>query len=296
MVLTTTIDKYCHILFRRMPPFLGSKYLVFYSKMEKVQDRELIEHPGVRECLKFMNIDEPLEINHAGDLPARSGLRSSSAFTVGMLHACYALLGKPVHQSTLANEAIKIEKNILRENGGVQDQIECALGGINVLTFNRDETYTVQHIDIGDKARWFEQYLVLVYTDRDRLSSDISKLHKEGLKSKHDLIREMMDLVPLGAKVLKTGTPVELGELLHETWMMKRELSAKVSDPEIDAWYETARHHGAIGGKILGAGAGGFILLCVPPDRRDDMLKAIGLQSIPVKFEHRGSHLVLNEQ
>lgn len=287
-VLSTTIDKYCYILLRRMPPFLGTRYRVFWSQMEKVNTVEEIQHDGVRECLKFIGIDEPIEINHAGDLPARSGLGSSSAFTVGMLNALYALNGQQVGRGRLANEAIRIERTISRNNCGIQDQIECAFGGINVVNLNKDGSYNIRQLDIKDRASFFEEHLVLVFTDITRDPPAVNA------QTKNDkLMSRMVDLVPLAAKIFESGTPVELGHLLHETWTLKRQLSTNVTNPRIDAIYETARQNGAIGGKLLGAGGGGFMLFCVPPEKRRGMLEALKLQSVPVRFEYSGSQLII---
>ena len=290
IVLSTTIDRYCYILLRRMPPFLGTRYRVFWSQMEKVDTVAEIKHDGVRECLKFLGIDEPIEINHAGDLPARSGLASSSAFTVGMLNALYALNGEQVGKGRLANEAIFIENVISRNNHGIQDQIECAFGGINVTNINRDGTYNIQQLDIKNRAALFEEYLVLVFTDitRDPLDTNAQTIPSAG-----KLLYRMMDIVPIAAKILENGTPVELGHLLHETWTLKRQLSNKITNPKIDAIYETARQNGAIGGKLLGAGGGGFMLFCVPPEKRREMLDSLKLHSVPVRFEYTGSQLIL---
>ena len=292
-VLTTTIDKYCYVLIRRMPPFLGSKYRIFWSKMETVDNREEIQHPGVRGCLQYLNMDEPLEINHAGDLPARSGLGSSSAFTVGLLHALYVLNGVSISRVRLADEAIEVEQNVLKETVGVQDQIECSWGGINIIKFERDGSYSVRPINIERRVSLFEDYLVLVFTDLQRFSSEIANSQVNNMRVKESLIHRMVDMVPVAEKILHEGDPVELGQLLHETWMLKRQLSDKVTNARIDDIYDTARQNGAIGGKILGAGGGGFLLLCVHPTRRQSMLDAIGLHSVPVKFEHNGSQVVL---
>ena len=291
-VLSTTIDRYCYILLRRMPPFLGTRYRVFWSQMEKVDTVDAIQHDGVRECLKFLGIDEPIEINHAGDLPARSGLASSSAFTVGMLNALYALNGQQVSRGRLANEAICIERTISRNNCGVQDQIECAFGGINVVNIDKDGSYNIRQLDIKDRASLFEEYLVLVFTDITR-DPEATNAQTKNDEPTQKLLLRMMEMVPIAAKILESGTPVELGHLLHETWILKRQLSNKITNSRIDSVYETARQNGAIGGKLLGAGGGGFMLFCVPPEKRRDMLDALKLQSVPVRFEYSGSQLIL---
>jgi D-glycero-alpha-D-manno-heptose-7-phosphate kinase len=293
-VLTTTIDRYCHICLRRMPPFLGSKYRVFWSKMENVNEVSEIEHPGVRGCLQYFGIEDGLEINHAGDLPARSGLGSSSAFTVGMLHALHLLLGEDAGPALLADQAVYVEQDVLAETVGIQDQIECAWGGINHITINTDRDYAINPVLLDrERIQALEAHLVLVFTGLQRHASEIARAQVENAGRKTEQLHRIAELVPQAVETLSAGTPLELGALLHETWMLKRELSDKVSTPEIDDLYTTARWHGAVGGKVLGAGGGGFVLLCVPPERREKMLEALGLYAVPVRFEHGGSQVVL---
>jgi len=293
-VLTSTINKYCYISLRRMPPFLGSKYRIFWSKSETVDLLEDIEHSGVRGCLQYLGITDGIEVNHAGDLPARSGLGSSSAFTVGMLHALHALNGEHPGRATLANEAIKVEQEILKETVGIQDQIECAWGGLNLISISHDGRYNVEPLIIPNgRLKEIEDHLVLVFTDLQRYASEIAKSQMDNVNQKQDELHQIVDMVPQAASILMYGSMEEFGYLLHESWMLKRSLSDKVTNPEIDSIYETARANGAYGGKILGAGGGGFMLLCVSPDKRESMLRSINLISIPVEFEHSGSQVVL---
>ena len=225
-VLTTTIDRYCFICLRRMPPFLGSKYRVFWSKMENVDEVDDIEHPGVRGCLQYLGIDDDLEINHAGELPARSGLGSSSAFTVGMLHALHLLRGEEVGRAQLADEAIHVEQNVLKETVGAQDQIECAWGGLNHITINTDGTYAVEPVMLGPNTREdFESYLVLVYTGVQRHASVIAQTQIDNVSRNTIQLRHIAELVPYAVEMLTKGEPEIFGALLHETWRLKRELS-----------------------------------------------------------------------
>lgn len=293
-VLTTTIDRYCFICLRRMPPFLGSKYRIFWSRMEAVDKVADIEHPGVRGCLQYLGVDEGVEINHAGDLPARSGLGSSSAFTVGMLHALHLLRGEDAGRAQLADEAIHVEQDVLQETVGIQDQIECAWGGINHIVINTDGGYGIEPLLMnGVRLSELERHLVLVFTGLQRHASEIAQTQVDNAGRKTEQLRRIAELVPVAVETMLTGTPLELGALLHETWMLKRELSDKVSTPEIDDLYTTARWHGAIGGKVLGAGGGGFVLLCVPPEKREGMLRALGLYSVSIRFELSGTQAVL---
>ncbi len=291
-VLTTTIDKYCYISLRYMPAFLGRKYRVFWSKMETVDSIAEIEHPGVRGCLQYLGVEEGIEVNHAGDLPARSGLGSSSAFTVGMLNALHMLRNDSTSRYGLADEAIAVEQDVLHETVGIQDQIQCAFGGFNLITIERDGTYNVNTMQLKPgQQRALESHLVIVFTELQRYASDIAAEQVSNVDRKQKQLERIAALVPEAINVLKY--PRLFGELLHETWMLKRELSDKVTNPHLDALYYAARSRGAIGGKLLGAGGGGFMLLCVPPGKRDDVLAVLGLFSVPVKFEHHGSQVVL---
>lgn len=293
MVLTSTIDKYCHVLLRKMPPFLGAKYLVFWSKAEKVNSREEIQHNGVRGCLQYMDIDDYIEVNHAGDLPARSGLGSSSSFTVGMLHALHVLNGNYPGRATLADQAIAVEQRILKETVGIQDQIECAWGGLNVIKITQDGEYNVTPILLSDEMReWVESNLVLVFTDLQRYATEIASA--QVAEDNDEKIHKIVNLVWPAVEAMKSGDMEEFGRLLHESWLLKRGLSSKVTNSTIDDIYQKARQAGAYGGKILGAGGGGFMLLCVPPEKRQKVIDATGCLSVPVKFEFGGSQLVLN--
>ena len=293
-VLTTTIDKYCHVLLRRMPPFLGSKYRVFWSKAEAVDRIEDIQHAGVRGCLQFLEMADGIEVNHAGDLPARSGLGSSSAFTVGFLHALHALNGERPGRAQLAREATTVEQDVLHETVGIQDQIECAWGGTNIITFGREGEYSVHPLGWYPEAQTeIESHLMLLFTGLQRHASEIAASQVDNVDRKEKEIGQLVSLVTDTAKAMARGSAATLGELLHEGWMLKRELSDKVTTSEIDEMYEAAIKAGAYGGKILGAGGGGFLLICAPPELHKTIAAATEPLSVPVKFEHRGSEVVL---
>ncbi len=297
-VLSTTIDKYCYISLRRMPPFLGSKYRVFWSQMEAVDEREDIQHAGVRGCLEFLDIDDGIEITHAGDLPARSGLGSSSAFTVGMLSALHTLRGETPSAAQIANEAIQVEQKVLRETVGVQDQIACAWGGLNMIVIGRAGEYAVSPLILStERVAKLESCLMLFFTGIQRHASEIAKAQIENTELNMDYLASIAAQVPEGVKLLKEGSLDEFGDLLNYAWRFKCQLSDKISTPEIDGMYDRALEAGALGGKILGAGGGGFMLFYVPPERQGAVREALGgLIDIPVKFEHRGSQVVINAQ
>lgn len=294
-VLTSTLDKYCYLSVRRMPPFLGTKYRVFWSKMEAVDRLEDIQHAGVRGCLTAMGIDDGIEVNHAGDLPARSGLGSSSSFTVGMLHALHALRGEYAAPAQLASEAIRVEQDVLKETVGIQDQIECAFGGLNLITIRPDGDYSVAPIVLheGLKAE-LQGRLMLFFTGIQRHASEIADAQVANAERKHDELAAIASLVPRAISALSTGRLDRFGALLHETWVLKRELSGLVSSPHLDGIYERARSAGAVGGKLLGAGGGGFFLFYVPEEYQQDVRDALpDLVESRFRFGGNGSQVVL---
>lgn len=295
-VLTTTIDRYAYISLRRMPPFLGTKYRIVWSEFEKVDRVEDIRHAGVRGCLQYLGVEDGIEVNHAGDLPARSGLGSSSSFTVGMLSALHAMDGRRPSAADLADQAIAVEQDVLKETVGVQDQIECAWGGLNLINIQTDGTYGVTPMILGDSlVKNIEDHLVLVFTGLQRHASEIAQAQIDNVDRRLEEMKEIVALVPRACTALRAMDMEEFGALLDESWILKRQLSDKVTSKEIDGVYDRARRAGAYGGKLLGAGGGGFMLLCVPPARRQGMLDSLGLLSVPVKLEHRGSQIVLAE-
>lgn len=298
VVLATTIDKYCHISCRYLPPFFEHKHRIVYSLIENVRNIEEIKHPAVRAILDWAGCDDQgLEIHHDGDLPARSGLGSSSSFTVGLIHALAALRGKYVSKDELAAQAIHMEQQILKENVGSQDQISAAFGGFNRIDFKKNDTFQVAPIILPhDRLIEFQRHLMLCFTGFSRFASDIAKSKIENFKSRGIELKRMREMVDEAVQILqKTNVPMEeVGKLLHQSWLCKRSLSDKVSTPEIDGLYEEAMRAGATGGKILGAGGGGFLLLFVKPELQSkvrDRLKR--LVHVPFRFEDSGSRVVL---
>ncbi|KKM24940.1 hypothetical protein LCGC14_1600040 [marine sediment metagenome] len=293
-VLSTTISQYCYISLRYTPPFLGTKYRVHWSRAEEVDKLEDIKHPGVRGCLQYLEIDEGVEVNHAGDLPARSGLGSSSAFTVGMLHALHTLRGEMISRGDLANEAIEVEQVVLGETVGIQDQIQCTWGGLNHIKIEKDGDYILERLELPISVREnLEDNLVLVFTGLQRHASQIAAAQVSNFDHKKDQLDRIAGLVGEGIETI-SHSPKQFGELLHETWMLKRDLAYEVTNVRIDEIYQAALNNGAYGGKVLGAGGGGFILFCVPPQHRQRMIECLGLMSIPVKFEYHGTQIVLS--
>ncbi|MDO8488727.1 MAG: kinase, partial [Candidatus Omnitrophota bacterium] len=266
-VLSTTIDKYCYISIRYLPPFFEHKHRIVYSIVENVLSANEIKHPVVKAILKYFKIEKGVEIHHDGDLPARSGLGSSSSFTVGMLNSIYALKGKIISKSQLAKEAIHIEREILKESVGSQDQIAVAYGGFNKIIFNNDHDFRVEAVTLHkDKIKELQSHLMLVYTGLSRFASEIATEQIRNTPNKEKELKVMRGMVDQAVEILNSNSNIsEFGRLLNESWQVKKRLSSKVSNSEVDSLYAKALKHGAIGGKLLGAGGGGFMLLFVRP-------------------------------
>lgn len=296
-VLGTTIDKFCWISCRKLPPFFKHKHRIVYSQIETVNDFSEINHPAVREVLRFMNPESGLEINHDGDLPARSGLGSSSSFTVGLITALRALRGERIPKKELAENALHVEQNLIREAVGSQDQIMAAYGGLNRVDFRQDGSFDVSPF-ILSKERKAELHsrMLLFFTGFSRIAATIAEAKISNFQNRKTELLTMKELVEEASQVLrsKTQSVDQIGSLLHETWKLKRALSDKVSNPMIDEIYETGLSAGALGGKILGAGGGGFILFFAKPDLHDrirDRLRS--LLHVSFNLEDSGSRVVL---
>lgn len=297
-VLAATIDKYCYLSCRCLPPFFEHRMRVVYSKIEQVKSVDEILHPSVRAVLNHLDIDRGLEIHHDGDLPARSGMGSSSAFTVGLLHALYALKGMMPSKRQLALESIHIEQEILKETVGSQDQVMAAYGGLRHVQFLPNGEISVRPMTLSQmRLNELNSHLMLFYTGIVRTASDVAKSYVDDMQAKRRQLRIMRDLVEEAIGILNSDQDLRgFGQLLHEAWLAKRSLSAKVSNPEVDGLYETATKAGAIGGKLTGAGGGGFMLLFVPPDRHDQVKAALNtLIHVPFRFEPNGSQMVFFE-
>jgi D-glycero-alpha-D-manno-heptose-7-phosphate kinase len=296
-VLATTFDKYCYISVRPLPQFFDHKFRIVYSSMENVKDINKIQHPSVRETLKYFNCNHGLEIHHDGDLPAKSGLGSSSSFTVGLINAMNAHKGKYSSPYELASSAIHIEQNLIKECVGSQDQISAAYGGFNEIEFHTDDTFIVEpKVFSKDRIKDLNDHLMLFFTGISRFSSEVEERKISNIKNNHTQMRELYNMVGEGCSILSNvNTPInEFGKLLHQAWENKRSLSSKVTNSKIDELYNAAIKAGAVGGKILGSGGGGFILFFVKPENQDKVKKALSrLTFVPFKFENTGSKVVL---
>jgi D-glycero-alpha-D-manno-heptose-7-phosphate kinase len=294
-VLSTTIDKYCYLSCRYLPPFFDHKIRLVYSRIENCQNVDQIEHPSIREVLRFMKFDRGLEIHHDGDLPARSGMGSSSSFTVGLLHALYALNGIMPNKRRLALEGIHIEQQLLREVVGSQDQVSAAYGGLNHIQFFPNGDISVTPVTIAaERVRELNSHLVLIYTGIKRTASTIAETYVNNIDDSKRQLRIMKDLVDESISVLNSGRDLTaFGDLLHEAWQAKRSLSSSVTNSEVDSLYQEAKAAGAIGGKLMGAGGGGFMLLFVPPSKQEKVRERLNrLLFVPFKFEFSGSQII----
>ncbi|MFC1982110.1 kinase [Chloroflexota bacterium] len=297
-VLGTSIDKYCYITCRCLPPFFEHKHRIVYSQTELVRDISEIRHPAVRAILRFMEITEGMEIHHDGDLPARTGLGSSSSFTVGVLHALYTLKEVTPSRMQLAREAIHVEQNIMKENVGSQDQVLTAFGGLSRVDFSGEDNIDIKHIAIKPKRlESLQNHLMLFFTGFSRTASEIAGEQIKQTPNKKRELTEMHHMVDEAINILNgKGDLVEFGKLLHESWQLKRSLTSKVSTPYTDFLYETALHAGATGGKLLGAGGGGFILFFVKPELQPEVREALsGILHVPFHFESSGSQVIFHE-
>ena len=298
-VLATAIDKYCYISCRHLPPFFEHKHRIVYSKVENVKEIKEIQHPSVRAVLSTLETNAGLEIHHNGDLPARSGIGSSSSFTVGLINVINALKGQQISKEDLAKQAIYIEQKVLKESVGSQDQILASFGGFNRINFYPDDTFNITPVIISKSLTdQLQSHMLLFFTGVSRFSSDIAKDKIANFKNRFQELTQIKQMVDEGLSILQSpSTPIaELGKLLHESWQLKRSLSNKVSTPEIDTIYQTGLAAGAIGGKILGAGGGGFILFFAKPENHKNIRKKLkGLVQVSFCFDNIGSKIVLYE-
>ena len=294
-VLATTINKYCYLSVRFLPPFFEHKFRIVYSKIESCQSVSEIVHPAVRGILRFLKINRGLEIHHDGDLPARSGLGSSSAFTVGLLHALYALKGHMVNKHQLAKESIYLEQKVLKETVGSQDQVLASYGGFNHITFHPNGEVTLKPITLSSKrVRELENHLMLFYTGIPRTASKVAKSYVKKINNQRKQLRMVHDFVEEALSILTSNQDITaFGELLNESWQIKKTLSSVVSNPFVDEIYQKSQSSGAIGGKLIGAGGGGFLLLFVPPYYQKRVRESLSkLIYVPFKFESQGSQII----
>lgn len=293
-VLSTTFDKYCYVNVRHLPRFFKYSTELSYSKTERVNSIDDIQHPAIRNAMKMLDMHE-IRLTYEADLPARSGLGTSSSFAVGMLNAFYALKGKYADKKKLADEAIYLERNLCNEAGGWQDQIAAAFGGFNRINFS-DEGYEVLPIIISpDRKKQLNNNLLMFFTGFTRFSSDVQKANSTDKKDKKSQLKEMLKLVDDAEKILtdKNTDLDDFGRLLNHTWKLKRQIGSAVSTDNIDYLYSKGIKAGAVGGKLLGAGGGGFLVFYVTPEYRKSVVSAMSdLLYVPFEFENGGTRII----
>lgn len=295
-VLSTSINKYCYLTCRYLPPFFEHKTRLVWSRVEMVKDVDEIVHPTAKAVIKFLGINDGLEIHHDADLPARSGLGSSSVFTVGLLHSLHTLKGETPTKLQLALDAIHIEQERVRENVGSQDQVAAAFGGLNKIEFGGPEHIKVTPIPIsGDRLQALENHIMLFFTGLARNASEVAAEQIRMTPKKAKELKEMHRMVDMATKLLEDGNFTDFGKLLHEAWQVKKSLSSQISNSSIDEVYEVGRSVGALGGKLLGAGSGGFMMFFVKPEDQAQVKEKLSkLLCVPVKFENAGSQIIFN--
>lgn len=294
-VIAGTIDKYCYLTCRHLPPFFEHKYRVVWSKIENCLSLDEISHPAVAAVIRHLQISRGLEIHHVGDLPARSGMGSSSAFTVGLLNALYGLKGRMITKYDLAMESIHLEQEILKETVGSQDQVCAAYGGLNRIDFHPNGEIAVTPVTISrTRLTELNSHLMLFYTGIKRTSSEVQTKFVEAIDNKKRQLRIMKDLVDESISLLNSDSSItDIGELLAEAWDAKRTLSHGVTNQDVDTIHARAIEAGALGGKLTGAGGGGFLLLFVPPARQQQMKEALNhFIHVPFSFEFSGSQII----
>lgn len=293
-VISTTFDKYCYVNVRHMPPFHPYISELVHNRFERVNDIEEIEHPLIRECMRLHDIHE-IRLTYEGDLPARSGLGTSSTFAVGMLNAFCALKGKMMSKRQLAQEAIHVERDVLKEHGGWQDQVAAAYGGLNRIDF-KNHDFSVKPIIISpERKRELDDNLLLFYTGIQRFSSEIQADTFAKPVDKIQQLQDMLALVDEAERILtdKNTSLDEYGKLLDTTWKLKRGTGSKISNGSIDELYNSAIKAGALGGKLLGAGGGGFLLFYCEKEKQEKLIKELDkLMIVPFAFENEGAQVL----
>lgn len=294
-VLSTTFDKYCYVNVRHLPRFFDYSTEISYSKTERVTNVEDIQHPAVRNAMRMLDMHE-IRLTYEADLPARSGLGTSSSFAVGMLNAFYALKGKYADKRKLADEAIYLERVLCQEAGGWQDQIAASFGGFNRINFNEDGYEVLPVIISPERKKQLNDNLLMFFTGFTRFSSDVQKANSSSSpKDKNAMLKEMYSLVDDAEKVLteKTADLDDFGRLLDHTWKLKRQTGSAVSTNSIDGLYSRGIEAGALGGKLLGAGGGGFLVFYVQPEYQENVRNAMSdLMYIPFEFENGGTRVI----
>ena len=295
-VISTTFDKYCHVNVREMPDMFDYKTYLSYAQIEKINSVDEIKHPAIRNAMKWLEL-EKICLNYDADLPSKTGLGTSSAFSVGLLNALYTMQGINKSKRELADDAIYLERTLCKEDGGIQDQIAASFGGFNRIDFS-SEGYTVTPIDIsGSRKQQLNGNLMMFFTGLSRFSFEIQKTAKHDMSKKTNELLEILKMVDVAENILVSPSQSldDFGRLLNETWLLKRSISKKISTDMIDELYSKAMNAGALGGKLLGAGGGGCLLFYVPEEKQPAVRHALSdLYEVDFEFENEGTKIICN--
>lgn len=297
-VISTTINKYLYLTLKKPPIYFNHKYKISYKITEYENNLKNIKHPVVREMLRYLKFSHGMEINYDGDLPSRSGMGSSSSFVVGLMIALMKFKGKKISKFLLAKESINFEQKILKEIVGSQDQVAASYGGFNLIKFNKKKIFEIKSFRKSEEFKKnLNKSLFLIYTGKQRMAHKIAKTYANSLsKEKYNNIKEILDITSEAESTIKNNKPDEFGKLLHESWLVKKSLSNSISNSKIDELYEYVIQRGACGGKLLGAGGGGFILFYVPKKNQKRFKNKIGKNKIiSFNFENEGSKIIYNK-
>ena len=298
-VISTTINKYSVLVLRKLPPIFDYKYRIRYYDRQETQDVNDIQFPVIREAIKSMQFTDGLDITHHGDLPNRTGVGSSSSFSVGLLHGLAILQNKNPTKRDLALQTINLEQNILKESVGSQDQVAAAFGGFNKITFGGESEFLCSPLNVSKSTlKELESWVQLFFTEQLRNASDIAEKKIENIKSGTTDLHIVRELTEEAEKVLFSDSEykmAELGLLMNQQWLHKRTIEKTITNSEIDEIYQKGLKAGAVGGKLLGAGGGGFMMFLTPPERQKDVSEALGLREVPIDFEHLGSQLIYHD-
>lgn len=299
IVISTTIDKYSFLVLRKLPPIFDYKYRIRYFDRQETKTIDEIENDVIREAIKFVNFEDGLDITHHGDLPNRSGIGSSSSFSVGLLHGLTVLQNKQITKRDLALRAIHLEQNILKESVGSQDQVAAAFGGFNKIIFGGPAEFICSTIHVDKKIiKELESWVQIFFTEKLRNASDIAEKKIESIKNKSIDLNLIKQITEEAESILFSNSNskmYELGKLMDEQWKHKKTIAKSITNSDIDLIYKKGIESGAIGGKLLGAGGGGFMMFLTPPEKQKRVSESLGLREIPVKFDYLGSQLIYHD-
>lgn len=299
-VISTTINKYSFLVLRKLPPLFEYRYRIRYYEVQEVDSIDEISIPVIRECLRYCNVDFPVDITHHGDLPNRTGIGSSSSFTISLLHGLYALKSQQRTKRQLADDALYIEQQILKQHVGSQDQVAASFGGLNRINFGGHQNYTVEPLFLDKNTHnELDNSVQIFYTGSTRVSENICKNTISSIASKKQELEAMNDLTQHAQDVLfspQRHKVKKFGELLQQEWKLKKQIQPGTTNDNLDDLIETAIAHGAYGGKLLGAGESGFLMFLTDPKKKKIVESSVGLTSVPIRFDYCGSQVIYHDR